>query len=152
VPSLKRQREIIEYCENNDRLIQELKVEIETNKREAQRFIKSVVKLDTDDDEDINDNITCEEEKDGVEYNEEQDDENEYDEEDEEDDDEEHDEEDNVNSMITNFKFTSDKITSDLNEIVNGFTQNLMKLVMDNYRHNQITELQNEVEYDDDEE
>jgi hypothetical protein len=57
--------------------------------------------------------------------------------------------------MITNFKFTSDKISSDLNEIVNGFTQNLMKLVMDNYRDNETipptTELQNEVEYDDEE-
>lgn len=158
IPSLKRQREIVEYCENNDRLIQELKAEIETNKREAQRFIKSVVKLDTDDDDDINDNITCEEEKD----DEEQADENEYDDEeddDEEDDDEEDDEEEDVNSLITNFKFTSDKISSDLNEIVTGFTQNLMKLVMDNYRHNQTinepipptTELQNEVEYDDDE-
>lgn len=142
VPSLKRQREIVEYCENNDRLIQELKTEIETNKREAHRFIKSVVKLDTEDEDDINDNITCEEEK----NSDEQDDEN-----DEEEDEEEDDEEEDVNSMITNFKFTSDKISSDLNEIVTGFTQNLMKLVMDNYKHNQTPELQNEVEYDDDE-
>ena len=146
IPSIKRQREIIEYCENNDRLIQELKTEIETNKREAQRFIKSVVKLDTDGDDDINDNITCEEEKDDNQDNDEQDDEN-----DEEEDDEEDDDEEDVNSMITNFKFTSDKISSDLNEIVTGFTQNLMKLVMDNYKHNQTPELQNEVEYDDEE-
>ena len=54
--------------------------------------------------------------------------------------------------MISKFKFTSDKISSDLNEIVNGFTQNLMKLVMDNYRDNQTTELQNEVEYDEEDE
>jgi restriction endonuclease S subunit len=151
VPSLKRQQEIIEYCESNDRLIQQLKTEIETNKREAQRFIKSIVKLDTEDEEDIN-NITCEEEKD--EDKEEQDDENEYDEDDEEED--EDDDEYDVNSMITNFKFTSDTISSDLNEIVNGFTQNLMKLVMDNYKDNKkiqpSIELQNEVEYDDDEE
>lgn len=132
VPSLKRQQEIVEYCENNDRLIQQLKTEIETNKREAQRFIKSIVKLDTEDEDDINDVIT-------------------YDEEDEEeqcDDEEEEDESEDVKSMISNFKFTSDKISSDLNEIVNGFTQNLMKLVMDNYRDKQTTELQNEVEYD----
>jgi type I restriction-modification system DNA methylase subunit/restriction endonuclease S subunit len=154
VPSLKRQQEIVEYCENNDRLIQQLKTEIETNKREAQRFIKSVVKLDSEDDDDINDNINCEEEND----DEEQADENEYveeegeeedDDEDEEDVDEEDVDEEDVDKMITNFKFTSDKISSDLHELVNGFTQDLMKLVMDKYKKGE--ELQNEVEYPDEE-
>jgi type I restriction enzyme S subunit len=149
VPSLKRQQEIVEYCENNDRLIQQLKTEIETNKREAQRFIKSVVKLDSEDDDDINDNINCEEEND----DEEQADENEYVEEEGEEEDDDEDEEDvdeeDVDKMITNFKFTSDKISSDLHELVNGFTQDLMKLVMDKYKKGE--ELQNEVEYPDEE-
>jgi restriction endonuclease S subunit len=144
VPSLKRQREIIEYCENNDRLIQELKVEIETNKREAHRFIKSIVKLDTecDEDVDVNDDITHQEEND--EYDNEEDECDEEDTEDTEDSDEDGD----INSLISKFKFTSDKISSELNEIVNGFTQNLMKLVVDNYRDNGTGCFQNEVEYD----
>lgn len=146
VPSLKRQREIVEYCENNDRLIHQLKTEVEINKREAQRFIKSVVKLDTEEeDEDINDNINCEEEND----DDEQADENEYDDEDDTDEVDEEDNEEDVDKMITNFKFTSDKISSDLHELVNGFTQDLMKLVMDKYKKGK--ELQNEVEYPDEE-
>jgi type I restriction-modification system DNA methylase subunit/restriction endonuclease S subunit len=160
VPSLKRQREIVEYCENNDRLIQELKTEIETNKREARRFIKSIVKLDTGDEDDINDGITCDEENEDEENEDEEEQGEEDDTGEEYHDEDEEDENEDINSMITKFKFTSDKINSDLTEIVNGFTQNLMKLVMDNYRDNQTigekisqqtTELQNEVEYDDEE-
>jgi type I restriction-modification system DNA methylase subunit/restriction endonuclease S subunit len=44
VPSLERQREIVEYCEYNDALIQQLEKEIENNKRLAQQFITGIVK------------------------------------------------------------------------------------------------------------
>jgi type I restriction enzyme, S subunit len=45
VPSLERQKEIVEYCEHNDMLIKQLEKEIENNKAIAQQFITSIVKL-----------------------------------------------------------------------------------------------------------
>ena len=44
IPSLESQKEIIEYCENNDILIQNLKKEIDDNKKLAKQFITSIVK------------------------------------------------------------------------------------------------------------
>lgn len=45
VPSLDKQQEIVEYCEYNDSLIKQLEKEIENNKKQAQQFIMSIVKL-----------------------------------------------------------------------------------------------------------
>jgi len=44
VPSLERQKEIVEYCEYNDTLIKQLEKEIENNKKQAQQFIMGIVK------------------------------------------------------------------------------------------------------------
>ena len=44
VPSLERQKEIVEYCEYNDTLIKQLENEIENNKKQAQQFITSILK------------------------------------------------------------------------------------------------------------
>jgi type I restriction enzyme S subunit len=44
IPSLERQKEIVEYCENNDTLIKQLEQEIENNKKQAQQFITGIVK------------------------------------------------------------------------------------------------------------
>ena len=44
VPSIERQKEIIEYCEYNDTLIKQLEKEIENNKKQAQEFITGIVK------------------------------------------------------------------------------------------------------------
>ena len=44
IPSLERQQEIVEYCEYNDTLIKQLEKEIENNKKQAQQFIRSIVK------------------------------------------------------------------------------------------------------------
>ena len=44
IPSIERQKEIVEYCENNDTLIKQLEKEIENNKKQAQQFITGIVK------------------------------------------------------------------------------------------------------------
>jgi type I restriction-modification system DNA methylase subunit/restriction endonuclease S subunit len=44
IPSLERQKEIVEYCEYNDILIKQLEKEIENNKKQAQKFISGIVK------------------------------------------------------------------------------------------------------------
>ena len=44
IPSLERQKEIVEYCEYNDMLIKQLEKEIENNKLQAQQFIVNIVK------------------------------------------------------------------------------------------------------------
>jgi len=44
IPSLERQKEIVEYCESNDALIKQLEKEIENNKKLAQQFITGIVK------------------------------------------------------------------------------------------------------------
>jgi len=45
IPSLERQKEIVEYCEYNDTLIKQLEKEIENNKKQAQQFITGIVKV-----------------------------------------------------------------------------------------------------------
>ena len=44
IPSIDKQKEIVEYCEYNDILIKKLEKEIENNKKQAQQFITSIVK------------------------------------------------------------------------------------------------------------
>ena len=44
IPSLERQKEIVEYCEYNDTLIKQLEKEIENNKKQAQQFITGILK------------------------------------------------------------------------------------------------------------
>jgi type I restriction enzyme S subunit len=44
IPSLERQKEIVDYCEFNDTLIQQLEKEIELNKKQASLFISGIVK------------------------------------------------------------------------------------------------------------
>jgi len=44
IPSLERQKEIVDYCDYNDTLIKQLEKEIENNKRFAQQFIRGIVK------------------------------------------------------------------------------------------------------------
>jgi len=44
IPSLERQKEIVEYCEYNDTLIQQLEKEVEQNKKQANLFISCIVK------------------------------------------------------------------------------------------------------------
>jgi type I restriction enzyme M protein len=44
IPSLERQKEIVEYCESNDNLIKQLEKEIENNKKQAQICMSSIVK------------------------------------------------------------------------------------------------------------
>jgi len=43
-PSIECQKEIIKYCENNDKLIKKLEKEIENNKKQAQEFITNIIK------------------------------------------------------------------------------------------------------------
>jgi type I restriction enzyme S subunit len=61
IPSLERQKEIVEYCEYNDILIKQLEKEIENNKIQAQQFIigivKSQVKEDIEEQPEINEVI-----------------------------------------------------------------------------------------------
>ena len=149
IPSIERQKEIIEYCEYNDTLIKQLEKEIENNKKQAQQFITGIVKSQVFQEQYDSSSVNSESNKND---DDEQADENEYDEENDNDEDDEEDnddDEEDVNSMITDFKLTSDKISSELHELVNGFTQNLMKFVMDKYKKGE--ELQNEVEYPDEE-
>ena len=51
IPSLERQKEIVEYYEYNDTLIKQLETEIENNKRVAHQFIKGIVKTQIQTDE-----------------------------------------------------------------------------------------------------
>jgi type I restriction enzyme M protein len=44
VPSQEKQKEIVEYCENNDILIKQLEKEIENNIKQAQLFMSGIVK------------------------------------------------------------------------------------------------------------
>jgi len=46
IPSIERQKEIIEYCEYNDTLIKQLENEIKNNKKQAQQFITGIVKAE----------------------------------------------------------------------------------------------------------
>jgi len=53
IPTLERQKEIVEYCEYNDALIKQLETEIENNKKQAQQFITGIVKLQLQSEEPI---------------------------------------------------------------------------------------------------
>ena len=54
VPSIERQKEIVEYCEYNDKLIKNLEKEIENNKKQAQQFIRGIIKTHIEnEDEDL---------------------------------------------------------------------------------------------------
>ena len=44
IPSLDRQKEIVEYCEKNDALIEQLENEIKQNKEQASLFMKNILK------------------------------------------------------------------------------------------------------------
>lgn len=44
IPSLERQKEIVEYCECNDALIKKLENEIENNKKYAQNYFTNIIK------------------------------------------------------------------------------------------------------------
>ena len=44
IPSLEKQKEIVEYCESNDNLIQQLENEIEQNKKQANLFLSNIIK------------------------------------------------------------------------------------------------------------
>jgi len=48
IPSLAKQKKIVEYCESNDKLILQLEREIEENKLIAQQFITSFVKVESE--------------------------------------------------------------------------------------------------------
>ena len=50
IPSLERQKEIVEYCEYNDTLIKQLEKEIENNKKQTQQFISGIVKAQVKED------------------------------------------------------------------------------------------------------
>jgi type I restriction enzyme S subunit len=50
IPTLERQKEIVEYCEYNDTLIKQLEKEIENNKKQAQQFITGIVKAQVKED------------------------------------------------------------------------------------------------------
>jgi hypothetical protein len=43
IPSLKRQKEIVEYCEANDALIKQLEKDIENNKKQGQEFLREIL-------------------------------------------------------------------------------------------------------------
>jgi restriction endonuclease S subunit len=45
IPSLERQKEIVEYCEYNDNLIKQLENDVESNIKQAQQFITGVVNV-----------------------------------------------------------------------------------------------------------
>ena len=57
IPSLKKQQEIVEYCEYNDTLIKQLEKEIENNKKLAHEVINSIIKVKVDEEQMIIDDI-----------------------------------------------------------------------------------------------
>lgn len=46
IPSLERQKEIVNYLEHNDALIKQLETEIEMNKRLSSQFLRTAIKTD----------------------------------------------------------------------------------------------------------
>jgi len=75
IPSLERQKEIIEYCEYNDTLIKQLEKEIENNKKQAHQFMSSIVKsskaddvslVNTDSIDDAQETLSIEEEEEEI--------------------------------------------------------------------------------------
>jgi type I restriction-modification system DNA methylase subunit len=62
IPSLKKQRQIIEYCDRNCELIKQLENEIENNKKIAKQFLNNVLKITNDmpvENETIDDDEDC---------------------------------------------------------------------------------------------
>lgn len=62
IPSLKKQRQIIEYCDRNCELIKQLENEIENNKKIAKQFLDNVLKITNDmpvENETIDDDEDC---------------------------------------------------------------------------------------------
>ena len=57
IPSIERQKEIIEYCQYNDNLIEQLEKEIENNKNIAKSFITNINQNSELSDDDSYDNI-----------------------------------------------------------------------------------------------
>jgi restriction endonuclease S subunit len=55
IPSLERQKEIVEYCEKNDALIKQLEMEIEQNKQMAIKYLNGVIKFTHHTDTETND-------------------------------------------------------------------------------------------------
>lgn len=67
IPSIEKQKEAIDYCENNDKLIKNLEKEIESNKKIAESFMSNIIKKsnidqnnELSDDESTNDNESIE--------------------------------------------------------------------------------------------
>ena len=60
IPSLDKQKEIVEYCEYNDNLIKQLEKEIENNKIQAQQFITSIIKSQVQLEEDVIEQVLSE--------------------------------------------------------------------------------------------
>jgi type I restriction enzyme S subunit len=56
VPSLEKQKEIVEYCESNNNLIKQLENEIEQNKIQANLFLSSIVKKVKIEQDELSDN------------------------------------------------------------------------------------------------
>ena len=48
IPSLKRQKEIVEYCEANDVLIKQLEKDIENNKKQGEEFLREILQSHLD--------------------------------------------------------------------------------------------------------
>jgi type I restriction-modification system DNA methylase subunit len=61
IPSLERQKEIVEYCEYNDILIKQLEKEIENNKILAEQSINSIMKVKSELEVETNENSVYEE-------------------------------------------------------------------------------------------
>jgi restriction endonuclease S subunit len=57
IPSLARQKEIVDYCDHNESLIKQLENEIELNKTQARQFLKGIVKTQEQDDQQPDDII-----------------------------------------------------------------------------------------------
>ena len=55
IPSLERQKEIVEYCEKNDALIKQLEMEIEQNKQMATKYLNGAIKFTPHTDTETND-------------------------------------------------------------------------------------------------
>jgi restriction endonuclease S subunit len=45
IPPIERQKEIVEYCEYNDKMIQQIEKEMDNNKLQAKQCIQSILKL-----------------------------------------------------------------------------------------------------------
>ena len=60
IPSIQRQKEIIEYCESNNNLIKQLENEIEQNKIQANLFLSSIVKKVKIEQDELNDDESIE--------------------------------------------------------------------------------------------